>query len=135
MHHTTHHHVHRRPDKFDQVSSMLIQTGSEAYLALCPLDTTVLSSGVKWLGGSSPPSSVEVKNVWSYTSLPHVCMPWCLVKHLDGIVLLCIMNLSPQVKLSISYITEIFYSVYWKMVCGREQSNYCPSPCNHQFPH
>jgi hypothetical protein len=30
----------------------------------------------------SPPSSAEVKNAWSYTSIPqHVFMEWCLVKH------------------------------------------------------
>jgi hypothetical protein len=32
----------------------------------------------------SPPSSAEVKNVWSYTSTPHyVFMAWCLVKHFN----------------------------------------------------
>jgi hypothetical protein len=31
----------------------------------------------------SPPSSSEVKNAWSYTSAPPMCvfMAWCLVKH------------------------------------------------------
>jgi hypothetical protein len=35
---------------------------------------------VNWLGhnaGHLPPSSAEVKNVWSYTSLPHV-PSWCV---------------------------------------------------------
>jgi hypothetical protein len=32
----------------------------------------------------SPPSSVEVKNAWNYTSTPpYVFMAWCLVKYLD----------------------------------------------------
>jgi hypothetical protein len=47
-----------------------------------------LSLGVKWLGceaDHSPPSSTEVKNVWSYTSTPqYVFMVWCLVKHRDS---------------------------------------------------
>jgi hypothetical protein len=29
----------------------------------------------------SPPSSAEVKNVWSYTSTPQVFMVWHLAKH------------------------------------------------------
>jgi len=30
----------------------------------------------------SPPSSAQVKNVWSYTSTPqYAFMEWCLVKH------------------------------------------------------
>jgi hypothetical protein len=39
----------------------------------------------------SPPSSVEVKNAWSYMSTaPYIFMAWCLVKHkicLHGVVL------------------------------------------------
>jgi hypothetical protein len=35
---------------------------------------------------SSPPSSVEVKNAWSYTSTPqYVFMAWCLIKHRDKV--------------------------------------------------
>jgi hypothetical protein len=41
-------------------------------------------AGVKRPGGgadSSPPSSAEVKNAWSYTSTPqYAFMAWCLVK-------------------------------------------------------
>jgi len=44
-----------------------------------------LSLGVKWPGRESdhsPPSSAEVKNVWSYASiLQYVFMAWCLVKY------------------------------------------------------
>jgi hypothetical protein len=44
-----------------------------------------LSLEVKWLGHEddhSPPSSVEVKNVRSYTSTsPHTFIQWYLVKH------------------------------------------------------
>jgi hypothetical protein len=33
----------------------------------------------------SPPSTAEVKDVWSYTSTPqYVFMAWCLVKHWDN---------------------------------------------------
>jgi hypothetical protein len=35
------------------------------------------SLGVKWLGHEadhSPPSSAEVKNAWSYTSTPSICL-------------------------------------------------------------
>jgi hypothetical protein len=33
----------------------------------------------------SPPSSVDVKNGWSYTSTPqYVFMAWCLIKHRDN---------------------------------------------------
>jgi len=38
--------------------------------------TLYITLGVKWLGceaDQSPPSSAEVKNVWSYTSTPPVC--------------------------------------------------------------
>jgi hypothetical protein len=32
-----------------------------------------------------PPSSAEVKNAWSCTSIPqYVFMAWCLVKHRDN---------------------------------------------------
>jgi hypothetical protein len=44
-----------------------------------------LSPGVKWPGyetGHSPPFSVELKNLWSYTfTLPYVFMARCLMKH------------------------------------------------------
>jgi hypothetical protein len=33
----------------------------------------------------SPPSSTEIKNVWSYTFTPeYAFMAWCLVKHKDS---------------------------------------------------
>jgi hypothetical protein len=47
-----------------------------------------LSPGVKRPGreaNQSPPSSVEVKNAWRYTSTPQYgFMTWCLVKHGDN---------------------------------------------------
>jgi hypothetical protein len=55
------------------------------------LFTTVsrMALGVKQPGREtdhSPPSSAEVKNVWSYTSAPqYTFMAWCLVKHRDNI--------------------------------------------------
>jgi hypothetical protein len=47
-----------------------------------------ISLRVKQLGheaDQSPPSSAEVKNAWSYTSIhQYVFMGWCLVKHRDN---------------------------------------------------
>jgi hypothetical protein len=38
----------------------------------------------------SPPSSVEVKNVWSYTyTSPYVFMAWCLVKRRNSFTFTC----------------------------------------------
>jgi hypothetical protein len=46
-----------------------------------------LSLGVKRAdreADNSPPSSAEIKNMWSYTSIPpNIFMSWCLVKHMD----------------------------------------------------
>jgi hypothetical protein len=62
-----------------------VQTGSGAYPIPYPVGTGVLSSGVKRPGreaNHSPPSTAEVKNVYSHTPTPpYVCKPWCLVKH------------------------------------------------------
>jgi hypothetical protein len=52
-------------------------------LALMPTQPPIqwvpeaLSLRVKWLGceaDSSPPSGAEIKNVWSYTSIPPICL-------------------------------------------------------------
>jgi hypothetical protein len=44
----------------------------------------ILIPEVKWLGHEAdhlPPSSSEIKNVWSYTSTPqYAFMAWCLIK-------------------------------------------------------
>jgi hypothetical protein len=65
-----------------------IQNGSGAHPASYPMGTRNFSLGVKQPGreaNHSPPSSVEVKNSWSYTSTPQcVFMAWCLVKHRDN---------------------------------------------------
>jgi hypothetical protein len=49
----------------------------------------VLSLGLKRPGHKTdhaPLSSNEVKNAWSYTSIPqYVFMEWCLVKHRDNL--------------------------------------------------
>jgi hypothetical protein len=38
--------------------------------------------GLRGAGDHSPPSSVEVTNLWSYTSTPlYVFMVWCFVKY------------------------------------------------------
>jgi hypothetical protein len=52
-----------------------VQTGFGAHPASYPMGTGALSLGVKRLGREtdhSPPSSVEVKNARSYTSIPPV---------------------------------------------------------------
>jgi hypothetical protein len=53
-------------------------------LASFPTGTRDSFSGVKRPGREadhSPPPNAEVKNEWSYTSLPHYAfMAWCLVK-------------------------------------------------------
>jgi hypothetical protein len=54
-------------------------------LALEPAQTPIQwVQWVKWLGceaDHSPPSSAEVKNVWSYTFIPqYAFMAWCLIK-------------------------------------------------------
>jgi hypothetical protein len=53
-----------------------------------PMGTRDSFPGVKRPGREadhSPPSSAEVKNAWSYTSIPqYVFMAWCSVKHRDN---------------------------------------------------
>jgi len=54
-----------------------VQTGSGAHPASCSLGTGVLSWGLKWLGhyiNHRPPSSANLKNEWSYTSSPFMCL-------------------------------------------------------------
>jgi hypothetical protein len=56
-----------------------VQTGSGAHPASYPLVTRGSFPGGE--ADHSPPSSVEVKNAWSYTSTPHhTSMTWCSVK-------------------------------------------------------
>jgi len=67
-----------------------VQTGSGVH----PMGTPSSSWGVKRPGheaNHSPPANAEVKNAWSYTSIPpHVFTAWCLIKQeicLYGVVL------------------------------------------------
>ena len=64
-----------------------IYTGYGTHIAFSPVDMRAVSSGAKWLlheVDHSPPSSAEVKNVWSYTlTLPYVFIAMRLVKHRD----------------------------------------------------
>jgi len=53
-----------------------------------PMDTGNLSQEVKWLEHDtdySPPTSAEIKNMWSYTAIPpfpaYITKVWCLIKH------------------------------------------------------
>jgi len=62
-----------------------VQNSSGAHPPSYLIGTRGLSLGIKGLGHEadhSPPTSVEVKNAWSYTSIPqYTFMAWCLVKH------------------------------------------------------
>jgi hypothetical protein len=54
-----------------------VQNGSEALPSSYPMGTGALSLGVKRPGreaNHSPPSSAEVKNAWSCTSTPPICL-------------------------------------------------------------
>jgi hypothetical protein len=54
-----------------------VQNGSGSHPASYPMDTRALSLGVKRPGREadhSPPSSTDVKNAWSYTSIPPICL-------------------------------------------------------------
>jgi hypothetical protein len=65
-----------------------VHNGSGAHPSSYPMGTTDISLGIKRPereADHSPPSSAEVKNAWSYTSIPqYVFMAWCLVKHRDN---------------------------------------------------
>jgi hypothetical protein len=65
-----------------------IQTGSGVHPTFSPVVPMFRSLRVKWPeheADCSPPSSTEVKNACSRTSIPpYVCMTWCLVKHRDN---------------------------------------------------
>jgi hypothetical protein len=62
-----------------------VQTGSAAHTASYPMCTGVIFSGIKRPGSDanhSSPSSAEVKNSCSYTSIPpYTCMARCFLKH------------------------------------------------------
>jgi hypothetical protein len=64
-----------------------VQTGSGPHPASYPMGTRGSFPGVKRPGREadhSPPSSAEVKNVWSYISTSQCAfMAWCSVKHRD----------------------------------------------------
>jgi hypothetical protein len=61
-----------------------VQTGSAAYPASYQMGIGVLTQGIKRPereADHSPPSSAEVRNVWSCTSIPqYFFMAWCLIK-------------------------------------------------------
>jgi hypothetical protein len=65
-----------------------VQTGSGAHSPSYLMGTRGSFVEIKRSGREadySHPSSVEVKNAWSYTSTPqYVFMAWCLVKHRDN---------------------------------------------------
>jgi hypothetical protein len=54
-----------------------VQNGSGAHPASYPVGTGDLSLGIKWLGREadhSSPFSAKVKNAWSCTSTPPICI-------------------------------------------------------------
>jgi hypothetical protein len=61
-----------------------IQTGSGAHPASYPMGTGALFTGIKRPGLGAehlPPSSADVKNAWSCTSIAqYVFVAWCLIK-------------------------------------------------------
>jgi hypothetical protein len=73
-----------------------------------------LSLGIKWPdheSDHSPPSSVQVKNAWSYTSTPqYAFMAWCLVKHRDNFTLIFLKFKQPQ--LSLIGLNKLLFSNY-----------------------
>jgi hypothetical protein len=64
-----------------------VKTSSGLHPASYPMGTGDSFPEVKRPGGEadhSPPSSVEVRNTWSYTStFPYAFMTWYVVKHRD----------------------------------------------------
>jgi hypothetical protein len=84
-----------------------VQNGSVAHPASYPMGTKGSFPGGKAAGAwtdHSPPSSAEVKNVWSYTSIhPYVFMVWCLVKDRDKFTL----------PLPSRNIIEWFNQIFW----------------------
>jgi hypothetical protein len=68
---------------FSVCHSVETNSSSRTHPASCPLGARVLFSGVMWPGyeiDHLPPSRVEVKNAWSYTSTPpYSCISWCLI--------------------------------------------------------
>jgi hypothetical protein len=67
-----------------------VQTGSGAHTASYPMGTRDSSLWVKWPGHEadhSPPSSVEVKNVWSYTTTPPLHIHCMVLSWSTGITL------------------------------------------------
>jgi len=79
-------------DSWQGLGIFLFATTSRPSLGLTlppiPWVLGVISLEVKHLGckaDHSPPSSAEVKNVWSYTFAPqYILMVWCLVRHRDN---------------------------------------------------
>jgi hypothetical protein len=72
-----------------------IQTCFGAHPSSYPVGTGVLFLGIKWSGDEadhSPPSSVEVKNVWIQTSTPHMSS-WHSAKLINVFFLLQFYNI------------------------------------------
>jgi hypothetical protein len=69
----------------------------------------------------SPPSSAEVKNVWSYTSTPqYVFIAWCLVKHRDNFTFTCVNTFD-----SVSHHIFLLEKVAHDKVVVEHQRHYC----------
>jgi hypothetical protein len=76
------------PEDSDLHKTFLFTTTSTPTLGTtqCPIQGTprALFPGVKRPGHEADHSRISiavVKKAWSYISIPHVCMVWCLIKH------------------------------------------------------
>jgi hypothetical protein len=62
-----------------------VQTDTRAHPSCCPMGISDFIPGVNRQRRETdhpPPSSAEVKNMWSYISIPpYVFILWCLIKH------------------------------------------------------
>jgi hypothetical protein len=84
----------------------MLAMGSLSLLSSGYRGPRTLPPGVKRPGrevDNSPPSNVEVKKMWSYTSISsYVFMAWCLVKHRKNFVFLYTNNVLDDINLTSS---------------------------------
>jgi len=67
----------------------------------------------------SHPSSVEVKNSWSYTSTPqYVFIAWCLVKHRDNFTITVYLRISLILVFAAVCTNPLIYELITNAVCN-----------------
>jgi hypothetical protein len=93
-----------------------VQTSSGAHPAPYTVGTRVLYFAVKRLwreADHSPPSCAEVMNTWRYIStLPYICIAWCLVKHQEFLSLQYDLTAMESTCVS-KWKTGVWYLVLW----------------------